>query len=94
MYSLRYGTVPIVRQTGGLADSVQLVDAAAGTGTGIVFQNYNEAALNWAINAALDLYEDKPLWRKIVRNGMTMDFSWDKQGEEYVSLFRRMREQT
>jgi starch synthase len=92
MYSLRYGTVPIVRQTGGLADSVQLVDPAAGTGTGIVFQNYNEAALHWAINAALDLYADKPLWRKIMRNGMAMDFSWDQQGEEYVRLFRRMGE--
>lgn len=91
MYSLKYGTVPIVRQTGGLADSVELVDPAAGTGTGIVFRDYTESALAWAINAALDLYTDKPLWRKIIANGMAKDFSWDRQGEVYVELFRSMR---
>lgn len=91
MYSLRYGTVPIVRDTGGLADSVAQVDPDAGTGTGIVFRDYNEAALAWAIEAALTLYLQKALWKKIVRNGMAMDFSWARQGQEYVNLFRVMR---
>jgi starch synthase len=90
MYSLKYGTVPIVRQTGGLADSVKLVDPKSGTGTGIVFRDYNEAALTWAVNAALDLYTNKPVWRKIIRNGMAMDFSWDRQGAAYVELFRSL----
>jgi starch synthase len=58
MYSLRYGTVPIVRRTGGLADSVQLFEPSSGKGTGIVFDEYNEVALNWALNAGLDLYQD------------------------------------
>ena len=90
MYSLRYGTIPIVRETGGLADSVQLVNPAAATGTGILFRDYDEAGLVWAINRALDLFEDQALWQKIMRNGMAMDYSWQHQGEQYVEIFRRL----
>ena len=90
MYSLKYGTIPIVRETGGLADTVQLVNSNAGTGTGILFRDYDEAGLAWAIRRALELFEDRPLWQKIMRNGMAMDFSWQRQGEQYVKLFRRL----
>jgi len=90
MYSLRYGTVPIVRSTGGLADSVQLFDPHSGEGTGIVFNDYNVPALGWALNYAFDLYQDKTTWRKLVRNGMAMDFSWERQGQVYVDLFRQI----
>ena len=90
MYSLRYGTVPIVRNTGGLADSVQLFNPRTGTGTGIVFDDFNEVAMNWALNAGLDLYQDKKTWRKLVRNGMLMDHSWERQGRIYVDLYRRL----
>jgi starch synthase len=90
MYSLRYGTVPIVRRTGGLADSVQLYEPATGKGNGIVFNEYNEVALQWALNAGLDLYQDKKAWRKLVRNAMAMDYSWERQGQVYVDLFRRL----
>ena len=90
MYSLKYGTVPVVRQTGGLADSVELVDPRAGTGTGIVFEDYTASGLHWAIQAALDLYQDQALWHEIMRNGMAMDFSWERQGELYVDLFRSL----
>ena len=90
MYSLRYGTVPIVRETGGLADSVQLYDPDSGTGTGIVFRNYDEQGLAWALNSALDLYADKRHWRRIVANGMAMDYSWERQGARYVELFRQL----
>ena len=90
MYSLKYGTIPIVRETGGLADTVQLVNSTAGTGTGILFRDYDEAGLAWAILRALELFEDRPLWQKIMRNGMAMDFSWQRQGELYVKLFRRL----
>ncbi len=92
MYSLKYGTVPIVRETGGLADSVQQVNPETGTGTGVLFRNYDETGANWAINKALDYYADKRLWKKIVRNGMAMDFSWQQQGEQYVKLFRQLAE--
>jgi starch synthase len=90
MYSLRYGTVPIVRKTGGLADSVQLFDPHSGNGTGVVFDDYNAPALGWAVNYALDLYQDKKTWRKLRRNGMAMDYSWQKQGQLYIELFHHI----
>lgn len=90
MYSLKYGTVPIVRETGGLADSVQAVDPVNGTGTGIRFQHYNSTGLRWAIDTALDFYDNKPLWAEIMRNGMAMDFSWQQQGEQYVKTFLKL----
>ena len=90
MYSLRYGTVPVVRNTGGLADSVQMIDPDKGEGTGVVFNDFNGLALGWALNFALDLYQDKKLWRKIRRNGMAMDYSWEEQGKYYVELFREI----
>ena len=90
MYSLRYGTVPIVRRTGGLADSVQMFKPGSGEGTGIVFDDYSASALEWALNAALDLYQDKQSWRKLVRNGMAMDYSWKQQGQNYIDLFQQI----
>jgi starch synthase len=94
MYSLRYGTVPIVRETGGLADSVQLYDPVTRKGDGIVFRDYNEIGLDWAINAALDLFEDKLAWKAAMQNGMAKDLSWDRQAKIYVDLFRRLRGST
>jgi starch synthase len=88
MYSLRYGTVPLVRRTGGLADSVQHYDPATGTGTGVVFNDFNPGAFEWALNSALDLYAQPAHWTRIVRNGMAQDFSWEHQVGEYVALYR------
>ena len=90
MYSLRYGTVPIVRRTGGLADSVEHYDRASGTGTGIVFNDFDSPALEWALNTALDLYAEPDQWTRIMRNGMERDFSWKHQGELYVALYRQL----
>ena len=90
MYSLKYGTVPIVRETGGLADSVVQIDESQATGTGVLFRDYNETGLRWAIERALDLFEDREMWSKIVANGMAEDFSWDRQGARYVDLFRQL----
>jgi starch synthase len=90
MYSLRYGTVPIVRQTGGLADTVEHYDAASGSGTGIVFKDYDAGGLTWALNTALDLYADKKAWKKLINNGMQQDFSWDRQGQLYVDVYRKL----
>jgi starch synthase len=91
MYSLEYGTVPIVRRTGGLADSVQMWDPATRRGTGIVFNDFDAPAVRWAVNYALDLHKDRDAWDQIVQNGMAQDFSWDKQGEEYVRLYEALR---
>jgi starch synthase len=90
MYSLRYGTVPIVRKTGGLADSVEHYDPATGQGTGIVFNDYDSEALEWGINTALDWYGEPERWKRIVRNGMERDFSWQRQGGLYVDLYKRL----
>lgn len=90
MYSLRYGTVPIVRRTGGLADSVQQYDPETGEGTGIVFNDFDSEALEWALNMALDLHAQPEQWRRMVRNGMAKDFSWQKQGGKYVEIYRRL----
>jgi starch synthase len=90
MYSLRYGTVPIVRRTGGLADSVEHFDAATLTGTGIVFNDFDAPALEWALNTALRLYAQPPLWRRLVQNGMACDFSWARQAVQYLGLYERL----
>jgi starch synthase len=90
MYSLRYGTVPIVRKTGGLADSVVPYDPSNGHGTGIVFEHFNPEALEWAMNAALDLYSQPAHWARMVRNGMAQDFSWERQGALYVQLYEKL----
>lgn len=90
MYSLRYGTVPVVRATGGLADSVQLYDPASGTGTGVLFKEYSAEALERALGAALDLYADPAHWTRMARNGMAQDFSWTRQGAPYVELYERL----
>ena len=90
MYSQRYGSVPIVRATGGLADSVKLFNPATGEGTGIVFNDFDRPGLTWAITTALDLFADKKVWRRLVKNGMSENFSWDRQGQQYVDLYRLM----
>jgi starch synthase len=90
MYSLRYGTVPIVRRTGGLADSVQPFDAKSGRGTGVMFNDFNPEGLTWALNTALELYGRPLLWQQLVKNGMAQDFSWQRQGGQYLALYRRL----
>jgi starch synthase len=90
MYSLRYGTVPIVRRTGGLADSVQHFDPRLGSGTGIVFNDYDTGAVIWAVGTALDIYRDNKAWDRLVRNGMAQDFSWSRQVPQYVETYERL----
>jgi starch synthase len=90
LYALRYGTPPVVRRTGGLADTVELFDSATGRGTGFVFDHYDADAVRWALGYALDCHADPAVWERLVRNGMARDFSWDRQGERYLELYRRL----
>ena len=90
MYSLRYGTPPIVRKTGGLADTVEPFDPVRQEGTGFVFEHFTAEGLRWALDTALDAYQDRANWERLMRNGMAKDFSWDVQGREYVELYRRL----
>ncbi len=87
MYSLRYGTVPVVRRTGGLADSVQQYDPDTGEGTGIVFNDFDASGLGWALDTALEWYEWPDLWQQIIANGMRQDFSWQRSVAEYELLY-------
>ena len=90
MYSLKYGTVPIVRRTGGLADSVQHFDPATGKGTGIVFNDYDADGVRWALATALEWHGWPTVWRRLVQNGMRQDFSWDRQVDGYEELYRQL----
>ena len=83
MYSLRYGTVPIVHKTGGLADTVK-------PDTGFLFENHDEQGLRWAVQAALSAYRDTAQWQRLRANGMAEDYSWDAQGKLYELVYQRL----
>jgi len=87
IYSLKYGTVPIVRATGGLDDTVEQVDRATEQGTGFKFADYSAKAMMEAIRAALEVYRHPKLWRKVMLNGMRQDFSWGASAAQYVRLY-------
>jgi starch synthase len=90
MYSLRYGTVPVVFRTGGLADSVQLWNPRSRQGTGLVFEHHDVSGLRWAVESAMALYQDRRAWRKLMANGMAKDYSWTRQVKLYEKLFSRL----
>jgi len=90
IYSLKYGTVPVVRKTGGLADTVTLYDWKTQTGDGFVFEHYTAEGLRWALEYALTTYPYRSVWRKIMKNGMQKDFSWEKQIKEYEKLYTEL----
>ena len=90
MYSLKYGTVPIVRKTGGLADTVELWDPDSGEGTGFVFEHFDVTGFAWALKMALTTYRDRAAWERLRRNGMEKDYSWEHQGAEYEKLYRTL----
>jgi starch synthase len=87
MYSQRYGTIPVVRRTGGLADTV--VDAAEPDGTGYVFRDANVGGLSWALDRALR-DAGTPAWDALRRRGMSRDFSWRRSARRYLDLYRRL----
>jgi len=93
MYSLRYGTGPIVRATGGLYDTVQPFDRATGEGTGFRFDAPDGTGLVWALDQALAAYDDRKAWTRLMKNGMARDFSWARSAEGYVDLYRRALDQ-
>src|SRR4051812_1984663 len=89
MYSLRYGTVPVVRATGGLFDTVRNFDPRTGVGTGFTFDQYSAQALLDTLRWALGIYRDRDAWRRIQVAGMTQDFSWDASARQYVKVYER-----
>jgi starch synthase len=89
MYSLRYGTVPIVRATGGLADTVADYDHSALSGTGFVFEEYSADAMTEAVGRAVSVFADRDAWSGIVQRGMALDYSWNASAMKYVGLYER-----
>lgn len=89
MIAMHYGGVPIVRATGGLADTVQDFDPRTGAGTGFVFKQYDRWALFAAIVRAIETFKHREAWRQIQLRGMAADFSWARSAAEYVDLYRR-----
>ncbi|MEP6743377.1 MAG: glycogen synthase [bacterium] len=90
MYSMRYGTVPIVRATGGLDDTVENYNAGDGSGTGFKFREYNAGALLEKIREALYFYHRPQIWERIQLNGMAQDNSWDAAGKKYIGLYQQL----
>jgi starch synthase len=91
IYSLKYGTVPIVRATGGLDDTVEAFDVESGTGTGFKFEEYAGPALVRCVQRALQHYEDEQVWKRIQLNGMAKDFSWKGSAAEYTKVYTATR---
>jgi starch synthase len=88
IYSLKYGTVPVVRATGGLDDTIEAFDPATGSGTGFKFQAYDGPALLEAIEQALSVFRNDPAaWRRLQLNGMARDFSWKVSAAAYAKLY-------
>jgi starch synthase len=91
LYSLRYGTVPIVRATGGLNDTVEDVDGLPDRGNGFKFREYSAAALVRTVTRALALYQDAEAWKRVQQRGMREDHSWDVSATAYVKLYEGMQ---
>ena len=88
MIACRYGNVPLVRQTGGLADSIHEWDGEKGNG--FTFYDYNGTELAYAVGRALDLYDHRNKWRALVRHILDEDFSWSRSAEEYRDVYRQV----
>lgn len=90
IYSLKYGTVPVVRATGGLDDTVEQFDPSTGQGTGFKFHDYTPKALVEAVREALRIYRRPEVWHRLMRNGMAKEFSWKNSAQQYVELYEKL----
>ncbi|MDQ3194059.1 MAG: glycogen synthase GlgA [Bacteroidota bacterium] len=94
MYCLNYGTVPVVRKTGGLADTVKDSHDSGNKGNGFTFDDYTPYALYSTIERALDIFKDRKIWKEIMQRGMKEDFSWKQSAKEYMRLYRKAERTT
>jgi starch synthase len=87
MMACRYGTVPVVREVGGLYDTIKAYDPTTGKGNGVTFKSYDAYDMLNALDRSLELYYDRENWNKLTVNAMTSDFSWQRSALEYIKLF-------
>ena len=90
MIACRYGTIPVVRKTGGLADSITPYNLSRKAGNGFRFENYNAHEMLYVLKDAIFTYNDKEIWQKLMKTAMTTDFSWSKSAKEYVKLYTNL----
>jgi len=90
MYSLKYGTIPIVRKTGGLADTIVDVDADPNSGNGFVFTDYTPKAMVDAVSRAVAAFRDDKGWQKLIKRCMKQDFSWQTAADKYIKLYLKL----
>jgi len=91
MIAMRFGTIPVVRETGGLKDTVIPYNKYEGTGRGFTFANINAQDMLWVLREAVELYgSSKKAWRALQKAGMTADFSWDNSAKQYISIYERI----
>lgn len=93
LISLKYGTLPIVRRTGGLKDSIEPFNQYTLEGNGFGFDNYDSSDMANVINIALDVYKDKKVWKSLVKRGMEDDFSWEQSALKYINLYEKLEEE-
>lgn len=89
LYSLKYGTVPLVRETGGLADTIENCNPARNTGTGFVFKSYDSKELLNTIRFAAEVYKNKAVWAGLIKRGMEKDFSWNSSAAKYIDIYEK-----
>jgi starch synthase len=89
IYSLKYGTIPLVRATGGLDDTIEAYDPASDDGNGFKFGPYDAEALLATLQETLMVYRDRSAWERLMRRAMQADFSWTRSAHEYVALYTR-----
>ncbi|NLA60725.1 MAG: glycosyltransferase, partial [Firmicutes bacterium] len=87
LIAMRYGSIPVARRTGGIADTVSEYDVSTGTGTGFLFDRYEAEDLVAALDRALDKYRDRSTWNNIVKQAMETDFSWNKSAAMYTEVY-------
>ena len=91
MIAMRFGTIPVVRETGGLKDTVTPYNKFEGTGRGFTFGNINAGDMVWVLREAVDLYnDDKKAWKGLQKEGMTADFSWKSSAQQYLDIYQRI----
>ncbi|MCL2753434.1 MAG: glycogen synthase GlgA [Defluviitaleaceae bacterium] len=91
LIAMRYGAVPVVRNTGGLADTIMHYNYETGQGNGLSFNDYDAGALIWAVDEALSLFHNKSHYQKAQNNAMTADFSWESSAKQYIDLYNKLR---
>jgi len=90
IYSLKYGTVPVVRATGGLDDTIQEWNPELGTGTGFKFEGLSADGLLAAIDRALEAFANEKGWQRLMRNGMARNYSWEGPAREYAAVYEEV----